>query len=266
MAFYVGRRQGESHSNRSKLSYDKLEMELMYLEEQRKWAVEEKNWKEAKHLEQIIQRKKQDLDARSEAVGLLERSDEAWSLKKMKTQMKFLELEHESLVRKVDLREDVIKSLREEGDLKQVKIDMLENMLRTLQQDKDAEVGGVREAKDATPIMAKIVEEIEDTAGLCLMLPSNPEKPNMESPFFGMEPDVDRTKDMTFEINGKQAMWIGPTDENGVPHGTGSVEFANKDVYVGSVVHGKLDGRGTMFVHGGGIVRGVFKENEYVGR
>jgi len=49
-----------------------------------------------------------------------------------------------------------------------------------------------------------------------------------------------------------------------IPHGVGSIAFANGDMYIGGVVNGKLHGAGTLYYakRKKGVDRGVWRNNE----
>ncbi|KAL3941152.1 MAG: hypothetical protein SGBAC_004434 [Bacillariaceae sp.] len=67
------------------------------------------------------------------------------------------------------------------------------------------------------------------------------------------------------KVKGKKGTYTGPMRED-VPHGVGTVVFANGDTYIGNVVNGKLHGSGTYYYSNKqeGIDRGIWRNNDRI--
>lgn len=270
VAFFLGRRQGQSDSSsssaRGNIEYEKQRMEWEYLKEKLVWVRDrDEDPKEIKRLEHLIDRKERALASRAAAVKVLEQSEKSFTERQMKARIKTLQLEKDHLMKNCETRDKALQNARYEGDLMQNKIDMLEQMVRKMGGDDTVAVEGapVEAVEDrATP------QERESSAGPAPM-PSTPNSPpttNIATPPSAQVTSVD--VGVRVVVHGKGASWIGPTDpiDGTTPHGIGTINFDNEDVYVGSVDNGEMHGRGTLFIHEGPIRRGVFQNNSYLGR
>ncbi|CAJ1944355.1 unnamed protein product [Cylindrotheca closterium] len=67
------------------------------------------------------------------------------------------------------------------------------------------------------------------------------------------------------KVKGKKGTYTGQL-RNDMPHGVGTIVFANGDTYIGNVVNGKLHGSGTLYYvnkkHG--IDRGIWRNNDRI--
>lgn len=68
-----------------------------------------------------------------------------------------------------------------------------------------------------------------------------------------------------FRKAGLEGSYTGPLDEDGKPHGVGTIRFSNGDTFLGEMTHGKMSGKGTLYTKDRGIFRGQFLNNKYVG-
>lgn len=68
-------------------------------------------------------------------------------------------------------------------------------------------------------------------------------------------------------IDGMEGAYTGPLGSNGLPNGTGTIRFKNRDTYLGDLRDGKLHGKGAMYygARDKTTVRGMFENNVLMG-
>ena len=67
---------------------------------------------------------------------------------------------------------------------------------------------------------------------------------------------------------GSEATYNGPINEKNQPHGFGTLRFSNGDTYLGDLEHGKMHGKGNLYITRDGekvVQRGSFDQNVFVG-
>jgi hypothetical protein len=237
VAFLLGRRFGNSDASQKRVSYDKLEYELLYLQERLAWAMEEGDIKECKRLENLLTTKTANLMSRKAAMDMLEKSEVTWDAKQMRVRIKILEDKQSDLLERNKTREDMVTSLHEDNTLKTLKIDMLEEIVRT--------ISG-----------ATMSEDNESVSKLPLLPPpkTSAQMSTAKSAY---------AKNLSVVINEQKVAYTGPLRE-GVPNGVGTIRFPDKSTYIGSIVDGKMHGNGALFMHRGIAKRGRFKDNELI--
>ena len=235
LAFFLGRRHGYRDASQTKVTYDKLEFEILYLQEQLDWAIEEGDSKESTRLEKLLAAKNSNLESRKDALHILEKSEVTWDVKRMKANIKNLEEKQSDLIEKSSTREVVVRSLHEDNTLKQLKIEMLEEIVRAISGAKSSD-----ESNYGSPL---------------LLTPTKAPQPKVEANIYA--------KNTALVINGQKVTYTGPL-RAGVPNGVGTFRFPNKSTYIGSIVDGKMHGNGALFTNGGVVKRGRFKNNELI--
>lgn len=237
IAFLYGRRIGNNLASQKHVSYDKLEFELLYLQEKLDWAIEGGDSKESARLEKLLTTKKTNLESRKDAVDMLEKSQVTWDAKRMKAKIHMLEERQSDLTEKSKTREEVVKSLHEDNTLKQLKIEMLEEIVRT--------------------ISGAMMDEGGKYASKSLLL--SPSKDRTQAPIVKNA----YAKNLPHVINSQKVFFTGPLRE-GIPNGVGTIRFQDKSTYIGSIVDGKMHGNGALFMHTGIVKRGRFTNNEFI--
>lgn len=174
------------------------------------------------------------------------------TLKNMKFHIEVLEDERQSLSMKCKDQGSKISMLEKESELKDVKVDMLEELFRSLNQERsDSPLKPPLEKANSSP---DLFAEDEPIAGA---------KPSRRT--INRNSRYQRLKTVV-KVGDMEGSYTGPLIE-GKPNGVGTIKFENGNTYLGEVVDGKMHGNGTLY-HSNkelGISRGRFEDNEFVG-
>jgi len=110
--------------------------------------------------------------------------------------------------------------------------------MRTDENDSECEKSVSSFQTDATPKQANTSADLDGPVKILQQSPASPSYP----PRFSQ-----KARRMPVEINGMEGSYTGPTNEGGLPHGTGTIRFRNGDTYLGALDNGKMHGRGAIY-------------------
>ena len=189
--------------------------------------------------------------------------------------------ENQSLNQTLKARDRHVESLKREIELYDIKIGMLEEISSRLPPPEEFTAGddNVDEIKSVSwslldlllPSMSgssfwseESVTKYDDKTSTPRSTTKDEDKTT--TPTTTSKPPQELTKKSTSHsvmVNGQKASYKGPTNNEGFPHGTGTVRFENGDTYLGDLVNGTMHGKGTLY-HRNGMQRGEFNRNVFV--
>ena len=205
------------------------------------------------------------------------------TLKNMKGHIEFLEDELQRRVVKCSEQEKTIAVLEKENEMRSVKIEMLEQLFRSLNDERQAPL-----EKHLIPTGRQPASTIQSIAKArswdSLLGKGRPsasrnttrEMRTNQPPFSsrtltgaGMKRSMsprspgEKSEAATVVVGDREGAFIG-TIVHGKPNGVGTVRFSNGDMYLGEVKDGRLHGKGTLY-SSESVLRGTFKDNVFLG-